>query len=104
MKKEHVIKVAATKEHIRTITEYDCDVCKELIGNNLYRKNVCDICEAHVHNNYKCGTDHPEDHGDYPRTLCSACLHLYNTLMVPLLQKHEEEEMNMLIRIKNERK
>lgn len=102
MKKEHVIKVAATKEHMKTITQYDCDLCKESLGNSLYRKNVCDICERHVHNNWTCGSDHPEDHGDYPRTLCRRCLDLYNTLMLPLEAEHERAEEEMLKRIKHE--
>lgn len=102
MKKEHVIKIAPVKEQMRTITQYYCDICKELLGTTLYKKNVCDICERHCHNNWTCGSDHPEDHGDYPRTLCRICLDLYNTLMLPLLAEHESLEETLLESIKNE--
>lgn len=102
VKKQHVIKVAATKEHMKTVDQYYCDICNLSIGSTLYKKNVCDICSRHCHNNWTCGHDHPEDWGDYPRTLCRACLDLYNTLMLPLQQQHEKAEEAMLERIKSE--
>src|SRR5688500_15524277 len=100
MKKEKVIKVAATKEYMSTVTTYYCDLCTEALGTQLFRKNVCDICKRHCHNNWTCGSDHPEDHGDYPRTLCRICLDLYETLMLPLQKEHEDQEEAVLERIK----
>lgn len=103
MKKNHIIKVAPTKEHMQTITEYYCDICKEKITNKgRYVKYTCDLCDRDCHNNWKCGSDHPEDHGDYPRTLCRLCLDLYNTLMLPLQAEYESAEEQMLERIKRE--
>ena len=103
MKKEHVIKVAATKEYMKTVDQYYCDICNLLIGSTIYRRNICDICGRHVHTNYKCFDEHPEDQSyDYPRSLCRICVDLYNTLMLPLKQQHEEAEERMLERIKNE--
>ena len=102
MKKTKTVKVAATEEHTKTVTSFYCDICDESLGQTLYRKLVCDICERHCHNNWKCGSDHPEDHGDYPRTLCRICLDLYNNLILPLRTEFENTEESMLIRIRKE--
>jgi hypothetical protein len=103
MKKETTVYIAPTKEQFRTVTYYYCDICTESLGTTLYKKNVCDICRRHCHNNWKCGHDHPEDSGDYPRTLCRICLDLYNELMLPLLKQHEraEEETYEIIKQKS---
>ena len=102
MKKNKVIKVAATREHTITQETYYCDLCTKSIGTTLYRKNVCAICERHCHNDWTCASEHPEDHGDYPRTLCRICFDLYNTLMLPLQKIHEDAEETMLQRVKQE--
>lgn len=102
MKKSQVIRVAATKEHEVTQENYYCDICTELIGTTLYRKNVCELCKRHCHDSFRCGDKHPEDHGDYPRTLCRECVDLYYQLMIPLEREHEQAEEAMLERIKKE--
>ena len=103
MKKIRTIEVPPVEKIVREVTDYFCDICEGFIDHTLYKKNVCDICERHCHNNWKCGHDHPEDVSyDYPRTLCRICLDLYNDLMLPLQEKNEKAEDKMLERIKRE--
>ena len=104
MKKIRTIEVPPVQKIITEVNDYFCDICTKFIGHQIYtRKNICAICKRHMHDNFKCGNDHPEhSQYDYPDHLCRICLDLYNELMLPLQQKNEAAEEAMLERIKRE--
>lgn len=102
MKKVTTKIIPAKKKQEITKTVYYCDICSEIIGEFIYRKNQCAICAREIHDNFKCGDEKPDEWGDYPDYLCRICLDLYNTLMLPLQQRHEAEEKDMLARIKSQ--
>ena len=103
MKQARLVEVAPIQASTVEVDEYFCDICAIMITNKArYKKYSCDICKRDCHNNGKCGEDHPEDHGDYPRTLCRICIDLYIMLMFPLQQANETAEEEMLERIKRE--
>lgn len=96
-------KVPARSEVTHVYDIYVCDICLEDIGRGLKKRNVCDLCGRHMHDNWKCGTEHPEDTSyDYPRGMCRPCIDLWYELYKPMEEKHWAEEEAMQEKIRQE--
>lgn len=89
---------------VNIITTYVCDICFEDIGQRISKRRCfCVMCDRTMHDNGKCGDEHPEHSGyDYPDHLCRICLDLYNEKFIPLQKSHDDIQEAMLEKIKKE--